>query len=84
MRSTVVLLAVAATGYVAAALVHDALPHSNGAAVFARPVRAAETNAGDTLRVPATLGMVPDAEWTESPRECDLGKGISTECIFMD
>ena len=92
MRSTVVLLVVAAIGYVTGALVHDSLPPPNDPVAFARPVRAAEANSGDALLTSATMATVPgvddsrrfDAEWTETPRECDLAKGISTACIFMD
>jgi hypothetical protein len=92
IRSTVVLLAVATTGYVAGALVHNTLPPPNDPVAFARPVRAAETNLGDPLQAAPTLATVPAADesrWsnadrTQDPRECDLGKGISTACVFMD
>jgi len=92
MPATVVLLAVAATGYVAGAFVQDSLQQSNNSMAFAQPVRAAETNSGDAPLAAATLAAFSGAdESTRShteriadPRECDLGKGISTACMFLD
>ena len=97
-RSTVVLLAVAAMGYVAGALVQDKLPLPNDSVAFARPVRAAETNSNTAPPAAASPATVPDADgwrsseaewtdhspWTDHSRECILEKGISTECAFMD
>src|SRR5262245_6062047 len=91
IASTIVLLAVVAMGYNALAFVHETLPPPNDAATLARPDRGAETNLGNAP-LAAPLATVPnfdesrlfDAEWTESPRECDLGKGIANACIFMD
>ena len=82
-RSTVVLLAVAAMGYVAGALVHDRLPSPNDSVAFALPVQAAETNSNTAPSAAASPATVPDAyglfrfdaEWIDDPRECDLGKG---------
>jgi hypothetical protein len=89
-RSAAVVLAFAATGYVVGALVHGALPPPSDPAAFAQPVQAA-TSSGDSLPVAATLATVPGADklrasgaGIEDPRECDLPKGISTSCIFMD
>ena len=90
MRSTFVLLVVASIGYVAGAFVHELLPPPNDPAAFARSIGAAEASSGDDA--PAHLATMPgadkvrrsDAEWIEDPRECDLARGISTACIFMD
>ena len=92
MRSTVVLLTVAAMGYGAGALVHDPLRLTNDPVAFVQPVQAAEANSGDAFPAAATLATVlraddsrwSAAEWTENPRECDAARGISTACIFMD
>ena len=91
MRSTAVLLFVAGIGYVTGALVHNSLPPPNDPLAFAQPVRAAEANSGAFLPAAASLGTVPGADklrrsdaGIEDPRECDLPKGISTACIFMD
>jgi hypothetical protein len=91
IASTIVLLAVAAMGYNALAFVRETLPPPNDAATLARPDRGAETKL-DNVPLAAPLVTVPDfdesrfsdAEWTESPRECDLGKGIASACLFMD
>jgi hypothetical protein len=92
MRSTVVLLAIAGVGYAVAALVHDSLPFPNDPVAFARPAHATESNSNFAPPVAATMATMSDTagprrfdpEWTETPRECDLGKGISTACLFMD
>jgi hypothetical protein len=91
-RSTVVLLAVAAMGYVAGALVHDKLPPPNDSVAFAQPVRAAGTNSYTASPAAASPATVPDASGlfrfdaarTDDPRECDLLNGILTACVFMD
>lgn len=91
IASTIVLLAVVAMGYNALAFVRETLPPPNDAATLARPVRGTETNLGNAP-LGAPLATVPDfdeshlsnAEWTESPRECDLGNGIVNACLFMD
>jgi len=91
MRSKVGLLFVAAIGYVTGALVHNSLPPPNDPLAFAQPVQAAEANSGAFLPAPSSLATVPGADklrrsdaGTEDPRECDLPKGITTACIFMD
>src|SRR5205809_243951 len=89
MRSMIVVVAVAAIGYLVGALLHDSLPAPNESAAFARPVRASEAISGDPLSasVPLTTMRGPDesdAEWTETPRECALENGISTACMLMD
>ena len=90
-RSAGVLLIAAGIGYVTGALVHTSLPPPNDPVAFAQPVRAAEASSNANLPAAASLASVPggdklrrsDAE-IEEPRECDLPKGISTSCIFMD
>jgi hypothetical protein len=90
-RSTAAIVFVAAIGYVAGALVQDSLPRPNDQVAFAQPVRSAKPNSDDTLAAGATATEPranklrrSDANGTEDPRECDLAKGISTACIFMD
>ena len=90
-RSTVALLAVTAIGYVTAAVVHESLPPRNDPAAFAQPFRAVEVSSVDALPAPATLATMPGADTVrgsdaqiEDPRECDLARGISAACIFMD
>jgi hypothetical protein len=88
MRSTAVFLGVAAMGYLAGAFMTGSLPPSESAA-FARPAQAAEGDSRPAL--PAITPLAPvrgadqsDAEWSETPRECDVTRGISTACVFMD
>src|SRR5262249_31476792 len=90
IASTIMLLAVVAMGYSAVAFVPATLPPPNDATTLAPPDRRAETYLGAPLAAP--LATVPgfdgsrlsDAQWAESPRECDLGKGIVNACLFMD
>ena len=91
MRSTGVLLIVAAVGYVTGAVVQNSLPPSVDPVAFAQPVRAAESSSSVVLAAAASVATVPSAvklrrsdTGIEDPRECDLPKGISTQCIFMD
>ena|SRR5215813_7051132 len=91
VRSTVLLLAVAATSYVAGALSHNPTSSRDVSATFSTPARAAELSFPDPL---SALGSVApaigdalgwsDGERIPQPRECDLAKAISTECLFMD
>jgi hypothetical protein len=87
-RFTVVLLAIAAMGYVAGALVHDNFPSPNDSVAFAQSVRPADTArpaAASPATVPDAYGLVRfDAERSDDPRECDLLNGISIACVFMD
>ena len=90
MRSTAAVVAFAAIGYIAGALVHGTLPPPSDPAAFAQPVQVT-TDSDDSFPFAATLATVPGADklrrsgaGIEDPRECDLPKGISTACIFMD
>jgi len=90
-RSSVLLLAVAATSYVAGALFHNPLSTRNVSAAFSTPARAAELTFPDLL---SALGSVEpasgdelgrsDGERIPEPRECDLANAIWTACLFMD
>jgi hypothetical protein len=91
VRSTVVLLAVAGTGYIAGAFFHNLESSRDNSAAFAHSAQAAEFNIRDPL--PATGNVAPayadgrdrsDGGRIAEPRECDLAKGISTACLFMD
>jgi len=92
VRSTVVLLTVAAMSYIAGALVHGVLPPPNDPVAFAGSARASETISGDAAGTTALLPPVPRADdsrwssddWTPSPRECLVDIGIADACVFMD
>jgi hypothetical protein len=90
-RSMFVPLIAAAIGYVAGAVVHNSLPPPNDPLAFAQPVQAAQANSDAALPLAANLFTLPSADelrrsdaGIEDPRECDLPKGISTACLFMD
>ena len=87
MRSTGVLFIVAAVGYVVGAVVQNSLPPSSDPVAFAQPVRAAEAveNADATVTTVPSVGKLRRSDaGIEDPRECDLPKGITTQCVFMD
>jgi hypothetical protein len=91
VRSTLVLLAVAGAGFVAGALWHNPMSSREVSAAFASPAQAAHSNYRDPLRATGTappastdgIGQV-DGEQIPQPRECDLAKGISIECMWLD
>ena len=68
----------------------ETLAPRNDSAAIAQPARTAYIN--DALPEAGTFAFVPDideshrfdAEWSQTPRECDLARGIETACIFMD
>ena len=89
VRPIALVLAVASAGYVAGALLHGTTSPRDGSAAFARSAKAAEPR--DPL--PASSAVRPanavdwsrfDREGFSEPRECDVPKGISTACLFMD
>ena len=92
IRSTIVLLTIAGMGYIAGAVIHGSLPPSNEPVALARSASAAETNSGNGLPAAVPLPTLRgahesrglDADGVENPRECDLLKGVSTACLFMD
>ena len=91
VRSTVILLAVAGTGYVAGALLHNTVSSRDDSVAFARPVQAAKSNLRDPRPATGTVAAAgavewgrPDSERIPEPRECDLVHGISIACLFMD
>jgi hypothetical protein len=85
------LLAVAATAFIGGALVYAPAAPSDASAGFVQPAQAAARPFGNA--VPA-IGPAAPTDAVESgrsddpqipePRECDLSKGISTACVFMD
>ena len=92
-RATIAALAIAAAGYFVGAVVQSTRAPNNEPAAFAQRAQAAGINLRDAgPAVAATFAIAPsadasrrmDAEWLETPRECNLEKGVSTACIFMD
>lgn len=95
VRSTVVLLAVSALGFTAGALFHDPVSFREISATFARAAIAPENQPAEfnVPGPPLAIGTVPPVpvDWDRSdddripkPRECDLTKAISIDCVFMD
>jgi hypothetical protein len=89
-RIAVLLLAVAGTSYVAGALFHNPISSRGVSAAFAAPAPAAGSNFANPLQAAgsaATAGIGIgrfDLDQIPQPRECDLIKAISTECMWMD
>jgi hypothetical protein len=95
LRLTVLTLAAGGAGYVAGTLLQETgslrdVATAFAPPAFARPMEPVDPNVRDPR--PAT-GVVPaapadlgrsDHERVLEPRECDLTKGISTDCLFMD
>jgi hypothetical protein len=90
-RSTVLSLAATAAGFTLGALSTSLVSPGDVSAAFTPPDWAAESIVAPPLRptsgsVPkaATGGGMPVGEVIPQPRECDLTKGVSTECVWMD
>jgi hypothetical protein len=88
VRPIALVLAVAGAGYVAGALFHGIAPVRGESAAFATSAQAAESR---PLFEGGTIPAADAIDWSRSdrerilePRECDLAKGISTACLFMD
>jgi hypothetical protein len=95
VRCSVLMLAVAGTGYAAGALFQNPLSSRDVSAAFAAPAfaRPAQRSQSDRDDSPAATDAIPptpaelgrfDAQRIFEPRECDLPRGISTACLFMD
>jgi hypothetical protein len=88
--SILILLAVAITAYVAVALVRNTTWSGAASAAFVAPVHAAESNTVNPLPgIGTARPAIRDSsrsldELISQPRECDVARGISAECIFMD
>jgi len=89
VRPIALVLAVAGAGYVAGALVHGTSSPRDGSTAFARSAQAAEPR--DSLSASGIVLPANAVDWDRSyrerisePRECDVAKGISTACLFMD
>jgi len=89
VRPIALVLAVAGVGYVAGALLLGTTPVRGESAAFAASAQAAEPR--DPLSTSGTIPAVYAVDWGRSdrdrisePRECDVPKGISTACLFMD
>ena len=91
VRSTVLVLAIAATAYVAGALLQFPVSSHDASVTFSQPVQAAEpmfrarTPGADTVPPASAVEWGrSDGELIPQPRECDMARGISNECLFMD
>jgi hypothetical protein len=88
-RFIVVLLAVTALGGVAGALVRQSEPHANEGVAIAQPLEIPPIEGADgvpafTLPPPGVFEPRRFEDWIDASRECDVARGISTACIFMD
>ena len=96
-RSTLVLVIVAGAsfaagvGFVAGALQPSPMSPAKISAAFAPSARAAEPGFPGSLRASGTVAQSStggsahfDEPQVPQPRECDLAKGISTECLWLD
>ena len=89
VRPVALLLAVAGAGYVAGAFFHGTAPLRGGSAAFVQSVQASEPRGplsarGTDLPADAIDRVQSDRERMSQPRECDVAKGISIACVFMD
>jgi len=89
VRPIALMLAVAGAGYVAGAFFHATALLRGGSAALVQSVQAAEPR--DPLSANGTVQPADAIDWVQSgrermsqPRECDVAKGISTACVFMD
>lgn len=89
VRPIALLLAVAGAGYAAGAFFHGTAPLRGGSAALVQSVQASEPRVplsanGAVAPTGAIEWAQPDRERMSQPRECDVAKGISTACVFMD
>jgi hypothetical protein len=82
-RSAVILLAVVGAIDVAEALLDMSAASAGDSVAFARSLPAAEPSADIVTPYVVDWSRAEDALSTQ-PRECDMAKGIATECVFMD
>jgi hypothetical protein len=89
VRPIALLLAVAGAGYVAGAFFHGTAPLRGGSAALVQLAQASEPR--DPLSANGTVAPTDAIDWVQSDRErilqpceCDVAKGISTACVFMD
>ena len=91
VRRTAAIVAVAGAAFFAGALSHSPISFRDVSMAFAEPARAAQISLREAI--PATGTVAPagadesgrsEGERMFEPRECDLAKGISTACLFMD
>lgn len=90
-RRTVAVLVVAGAAFIAGALSHSPIWFRDVSTAFAQQARAAQSNFRERMPVTGTIASADVDEWARSegerifePRECELAKGISTACLFMD
>jgi hypothetical protein len=89
VRPIAILLAVAGAGYVAGAFFDGTAPLRGGSAALVQSAQASEPR--DPLSANGTVAPTDAIDWVQSDRErilqpceCDVAKGISTACVFMD
>ena len=91
VRRTAAVVAVAGRAFIAGALSHSPISFRDVSTAFAQPARAAQGSLREVMPAPRTIAPARADEWGRSegeqiydPRECDLARGISTACLFMD
>ena len=86
VRTTALVLAVAGAGYVAGAILQGTTPVRGESAAFAQSAESRDllSAGGIVPRTDAIDWDRADRERISQPRECDVAKGISTACLFMD
>ena len=90
-RRTAVVSVVAGAAFIAGALSHSPIGFRDVSTAFAQPARAAQSNFRERMLVSGTIAPADADERARSederifePRECELAKGISIACLFMD
>jgi len=91
VRRPAAVLAIAGAAFIAGALLHGPMSSRDVSSAFAQPARAAQSNFRERMPVTGTIAPADVDEWARSegerivePRECELARGISTACLFMD
>lgn len=90
-RRAAAVLVVAGAAFIAGALSHSPTGFRDVSTAFAQPARAAQGSLREVVSAPRTIAPARADEWGRSdgeriydPRECDLARGISVACLFMD
>ena len=88
---TVAVLVVAGAAFIAGGLSQSPISFRDVSTAFAQPARAAQGSLREVMPAPRTIAPARADGWGRSegeqiydPRECDLARGISTACLFMD
>jgi len=90
-RRTAAALAVAGAAFIAGALSQSTMGFRDVSTAFAQSAGAVPSDLRARMPVTAIIAPARVDEWAGfegerlfEPRECDLAKGISTACLFMD